>query len=494
MPRARIEIDAVVASKLDATLSTLVQLSNDDVGDETSYLWEILDQPAGAADALSASSIENPTVTPLKEGTYLLRLTVDKNLDTETSDMKLVAVPELKTYDRVPAAMETTEADPTTGWKGAVNTMLRRQVGTHGAQPVIVCAEAGASNLGVGVLVGLIGETTIKTGLPGEEVLLIAVLGSAETAIRVSGLMGVSLGEVDGGPGTAAGDLLNVLILGVYSGLAGAPAQGDNVYVSDAGLPALTAGTTERVIGHVLAVGGGVYSMLFSGLLAESMSPVGTPFFTADKPWGVITRQVGQAFWSYIGFDLPSYAHAGAGKGSVSDADGHWIWIRAGGAGAATNMIYENWARTQTRMPWGAEFRFQLRLLNGTVSTRDWIGLVTADPSASDTPAQHLAAFRHSTVAGDANWQAVSDDGSGVPEITDTGVVYVDDVPLLLSVDTESGEVRFAINGVLVATHTTKVPSDATDLRYVICNHRIAGAAVNEIRFGKIECSWRNIG
>ena len=48
MPQAAIEINAVEASDENLPIDTLVQLSNNDVGDETTYLWEIVSQPPGA--------------------------------------------------------------------------------------------------------------------------------------------------------------------------------------------------------------------------------------------------------------------------------------------------------------------------------------------------------------------------------------------------------------------------------------------------------------
>ena len=147
MPRARIEINASVGSNTDLPINTSVLFSNDDAGDETSYLWSVLDQPVGATDALSNTTIENPTFTPKKEGTYLVRLTVDSGLSTESVDQVIVGIRDLKTRLRVPAAGETTEGDTTDGWSTTVNEMLNTTLDAITGAIKLV-GQAGAAGLG----------------------------------------------------------------------------------------------------------------------------------------------------------------------------------------------------------------------------------------------------------------------------------------------------------------------------------------------------------
>ena len=65
MPQALITVNAVVGSNDDLPIDTLVTLANDNVGGETTYLWEIVDQPVGTADTLSSTSAPSVTFTPV---------------------------------------------------------------------------------------------------------------------------------------------------------------------------------------------------------------------------------------------------------------------------------------------------------------------------------------------------------------------------------------------------------------------------------------------
>lgn len=117
---------------------------------------------------------------------------------------------------------------------------------------------------------------------------------------------------------------------------------------------------------------------------------------------------------------------------------------------------------------------------------RVWSGLFSADPMGSATPAVHLMAFRRDTGV-DANWKAVTDNGSGVPTVTDTAVAYVGTTSYRLRIvcDAGGGTVRFYINGILVATHTTTLPTSTQNLGYV---HKVRTleAVAKGIRFGRL--------
>ena len=116
MPAAQISINGVPGSNADLPINTLVQLNNVGIGGEVTYAWSILDQPIGAADALSNPAIVNPTITLKKEGSYLIRLVVNAGLASEKIDTRVAAVKHLKTRLRVPAAGEKLEVDVVDGW------------------------------------------------------------------------------------------------------------------------------------------------------------------------------------------------------------------------------------------------------------------------------------------------------------------------------------------------------------------------------------------
>ena len=72
MPQALIKINAVIGSDDDLPLDTLVQLDNENIGGEVTYLWEILDQPAGTPDVSSPCTISG--LGALLRSAYLVLL------------------------------------------------------------------------------------------------------------------------------------------------------------------------------------------------------------------------------------------------------------------------------------------------------------------------------------------------------------------------------------------------------------------------------------
>lgn len=252
MPQAIIEVNASVGSDNDLPIDTSVQLSNDDVGDETTYKWEVVDQPPGAADSLSSTAIENPTITPKKEGTYLIRLTVDEGLPSEAIDTVILGIRQLKSFVRVPAKGEELEDDSTTGWSAAANAYLRAHDDQVFGGKQIIVGVAGASVPLGGTIVVAADVSTIKSTLPGEELLPTFETANASDAAEVNGPLGIVISKPDGTAPSLAGDLILVQVQGLVTGTAGLPAEGQLVFLSNAGLPASTPGDETRIIGIVL--------------------------------------------------------------------------------------------------------------------------------------------------------------------------------------------------------------------------------------------------
>lgn len=240
MARALIKINGVDGSNDDMPIATLVQLDNDNSGGETTYLWSILDQPEGAADSLSATNIHNPTLTPNKEGTYLLQLIVNGQF-TNTA---VVGVRQLKSGERVPAGGETLEDSLTTGWKLAANRNLQLLDNAQADSNLVVCQSyVGAA---AGDVVKFTGVQVIKSGLPGQEVVLLIAKALAETTRA----LGIVVGAVRGG--SPSNTLVYVRVAGlVQQEFAGDPSPDDPVYLDPAtSLPTLTSHTVQ--IGHVV--------------------------------------------------------------------------------------------------------------------------------------------------------------------------------------------------------------------------------------------------
>lgn len=248
MPQAKITINAVVGSNDDLPINVVVQLGNQNTGGELTFFWEILDQPDGPADTLSSTTLQNPTFVPTKEGTYLLRLTVNQSLVTEKVDQVIAAVRQLKTRLRVPAAGETNE-NGTDGWASpnAANTALQL-VDAMRADPGIEVCYVADGTVTTECVVMYRTAATIKTGLPGQETLLAVYRASALNPVTEP--FGYVVGSVDGGV-IGVGSLVYVRRFGVTPLKPGfpLPSDGDTIYLNDTGDLSDTPGTNSRALG-----------------------------------------------------------------------------------------------------------------------------------------------------------------------------------------------------------------------------------------------------
>lgn len=254
MPQAVIQINAVTGSNDDLPINTLVQLNNLNSGGELSYQWSIVWQPDGPIDALSSTTIQSPTFTPTKEGTYLIRLVVNFGLVSEQVDQVIAAVRQVKTRLRVPAVGETDE-NGSYGWGDptAANNFLQLVDAMNADPGLHVCVVNG-----LGVVIGSVvkynGPVTIKAGLPGQEDLLGVELASAATPTTEP--LGYVVASVDGSP-LGPGVLAVVRRFGLQQTLAPfpAPVPGQPAYLDDFGNVATVPGTTTRVVGVWIATG-----------------------------------------------------------------------------------------------------------------------------------------------------------------------------------------------------------------------------------------------
>lgn len=217
MPAAVIQINGVSGSDDDLPLNALVQLNS--LNAATTYEWSILDQPPGAADSLSATAVQNPTFTPTKEGSYLVKLILNKTLGDETTINTICGVRQLKTNERVPAAGEVTEVDTAKGWALAVNRLLRL-LDSQAASPNYRVASA-LTALTTGDIVFCTDFITIKAGLPGEEQVpgYGKLLGSDPLVALAP--FGVFVSKVTGGGAANIGDLVLIQTGGVAGPFAG---------------------------------------------------------------------------------------------------------------------------------------------------------------------------------------------------------------------------------------------------------------------------------
>lgn len=146
-------------------------------------------------------------------------------------------------------------------------------------------------------------------------------------------------------------------------------------------------------------------------------------------------------------------------------------------------------AFTLTKTDWKPEFNAYVQLDTGAVTnSRYWVGLFSATPVASGVPNIHALAFRYDTgVDGTAFWRTVSIAGTGASAnvTTTTVAVAINTAYKLRIVVNTTSKVSFYINNVLVAVHTTTLPTSSTLLGYG-CQVTTLTAGPHNIRVSRI--------
>jgi hypothetical protein len=290
MPQAKISINSVVGSNIALPLNTLVQLDNVNSGGETTYTWSILDQPPGTVNALSSISAQNPSFTPTKEGTYLIRLVVNQGQVTEQEDRVVAAVLQLKTLERIPAAGETTEGDTADGWATSTNSYLRRIDALLSDPGIFVGVNASGGTLARGDVLRATASSVIKSGLPGQETVPGFSKALANLLANIDEPLVVCEGTVAGGSSVANGALMRVRFLGRFAANTGGGTAvvGAPVFVSDTGTLSLAAGTVLRKVGSAMTAGT-TYDVWFAGMGGEDITPIDRAYVVYGAP-GTLTN------------------------------------------------------------------------------------------------------------------------------------------------------------------------------------------------------------
>jgi len=125
--------------------------------------------------------------------------------------------------------------------------------------------------------------------------------------------------------------------------------------------------------------------------------------------------------------------------------------------------------------------------VGSVTSSRYWVGMFDADPSAVayDVAASSgLVAFGFSydSAVATGNWQAIVSDGTS-QTTTDTGIAVTANTTWTFDViadDPASGdEVRFYIDGFLVATETSYITAGSVDLMWAVTRTNLAASSSN---------------
>lgn len=161
---------------------------------------------------------------------------------------------------------------------------------------------------------------------------------------------------------------------------------------------------------------------------------------------------------------------------NADDATGMWLQHTSGALlGNASGAVSA--AFTQFQRGWDVAGVFSVRLGTDVTSQRVWVGFCSANPEASATPAVHLAAFRYDTGVQGGFWQCVTAAGTATQTVTTTSVAATASGAYRMRVHMTGSDVKFYIDGALVATHTTNLPTATQALGWAIrVTTLIAGA------------------
>ena len=124
------------------------------------------------------------------------------------------------------------------------------------------------------------------------------------------------------------------------------------------------------------------------------------------------------------------------------------------------NTAYLHGTFSIVQRAWLPIFATRMYAHSTITNQRSWFGLFSADPTGFSTPTTvHLAAFRYATdVDGTAFWRCVTCDGASNVTTTTTSVAYIASTGYNLLITCDASSVQFAIDDVVVATHTTNLP------------------------------------
>ncbi len=266
--RARIKINSAAGSRTDIVLGTTVNLANDGLGGESTYLWELLDIPEGSTAVLSSSSIAAPNFVADIEGTYLIKLSVNRLLSDADTDTVVAGVLRYKDSIRVPAAGETTEESTLRGWAKDVNRALNK-LGEVSSDPTSVLGIAFAT-LGRGTVAVMDTSTTIRTGTAQEERVPYFKVAVATSATFMDRPLYVVERTPSGGTSASPSNPVYARMYGVVGPIIlGGGTAGDPVYVTDTGAMSTSPGTHIRRVGNIVYVDSTNYWVHFNGSLGH---------------------------------------------------------------------------------------------------------------------------------------------------------------------------------------------------------------------------------
>lgn len=274
-----IVINGGIPGQADVNISLNAVVSLTSSVSAATYEWVIVSQPEGAPQVnLDPYEITNPIVStsptcsliPTKEGSYLIRLTLNAGEPDESVATTICAVRELQTGNRIPAPQETTEVNSDEGWAPGAVTKILQRVTRLSDSGIFVAQNDSGGALVPGNVVHMNGMALLGVGDNERYVPTVGKALATDLAL-VDGPLGVMVGNAAEDPGyisVADGGLCRVMVMGglpAYAGAGTGGTAGDPIYVSNTGTLSLTAGDFVRQVGDVAKViSDGVYEIAIS--------------------------------------------------------------------------------------------------------------------------------------------------------------------------------------------------------------------------------------
>lgn len=264
MSISNIVVNGVTASYVEVPINTSVAISNDGDGGESSILWTSItgSQPSGTFDAFASPTAFATTITPRKEGNYLIQHTIDGTLTGSV----VLAVKFLKSDLASAAAGEKAQFGGETGWARNVQALHAKIDNLVGDGGTIV----GYANelMEKGHIIRVTGSFSAKLGLPGEELTPVFAKIASEASSSFQSTVYIVEGPVTGSAGDTSvpsGSLLTARLYGLHGPLTGTVTDGDHVWIREDGVISPTLATVDRKVGTVVGDQGSVYYIHFDG-------------------------------------------------------------------------------------------------------------------------------------------------------------------------------------------------------------------------------------
>ena len=196
-----------------------------------------------------------------------------------------------------------------------------------------------------------------------------------------------------------------------------------------------------------------------------------------------VLKNAGAATVTVVG--LPANPTLSATASNGDDANTAWLTHTTGtstnsssGVISATFTILES--------SWSPQYYTNIKTGSTITTIRYWIGLFSASPDSSATPAANYVAFRFDTGASDTNWQFCTGTDATHQTCTDTGVTPAANTTYNFSVVCSgTSSCTGTVNGTS-KTNSTNLPASGTQMCY--------GNRVTTLTPAARVISWGRIG